>query len=363
MEIQAAILRETAEPYRIEAVELEAPRANEVLVRIVGTGICHTDVKMQNGYREMPLPVVLRHEGAGVVEAIGVAVSKVQVGDHVVLSFNSCGLCANCQSGQPAYCHEVAPLSFSCKRPADGSSPLSQKGQVVHGYFFGQSSFASCAIATERNVVKVRQDAPLEILGPLGCGLQTGAGAVLNALEAEAGSSIVIFGTGSVGLSAIMAAGIAGCITIVGVDLNEARLTLAQELGATHTINPANTEDVVGRISTICGGGAHYSVDTTGHPNVLRQAVECLRILGVCGHVGGGGADVSIPMGHLLFGRTIWGIIQGSSIPDIFIPRLIDLHLSGRFPFDRLISFYDLADINQAVADMHAGKAIKPIVR
>ncbi len=364
MNATAAILRETAGPYTIEPVELEAPRANEVLVRVVGTGICHTDVKMKDGYRPMPLPVVMGHEGAGVVEAVGSEVTKVNVGDHVVLSFNSCGICDNCQQGHPAFCHEVGFLSFGCKRPSDGSSPISQNGEVVYGYFFGQSSFASHAITTERNVVKVRKDVPLEMLGPLGCGLQTGAGAVLNSLNAEAGTSIVIFGTGSVGLSAVMAAVVAGCTTIVAVDINVDRLALAQELGATHTLNPAEVNEIVQTIRDISGnGGAQYSVDTTGNPNVLRQAVECLRIRGVCGHLGGGGADVILPMGHLLFGRSIQGIVQGDSVPDIFIPRLINLYLAGLFPFDRLISYYSLEQINEAIDDMHHGKAIKPVLR
>lgn len=363
MKATAAILKDVGRTFQVETIEIEPPRANEILVRIVGTGVCHTDVKMAEGYRPMPMPVVLGHEGAGIVEAVGSQVTKVQPGDRVVLSYNSCGLCANCQTGQAAYCDEVGPLSFSCKRPSDGSSPLSQNGAVVYGYFFGQSSFASYALTTERNVVKVTQDVPLEILGPLGCGIQTGAGAVLNALDPEPGSSIVIFGTGSVGLSAVMAAVIAGCTTIIAVDLNPQRLELAQSLGATHTLNPAETTGIVPAITEICGGGAAYTLDTTGNPNVLRQAVEALKILGVCGHLGGGGADVAIPMGHLLFGRTIQGIIQGSSVPDVFIPKLIDLYLSGRFPFDQLISFYPLANINEAIDDMHHGKVIKPVLK
>ena len=360
----AAILHNVSEPFSIEPIQLEPPRHNEVLVQIAGVGICHTDVKMQNGYRPMPMPVVLGHEGAGVVTAVGTAVTKVKTGDHVVLTFNSCGHCDNCQSGHPAVCDSVGFLSFGCARPSDGSSPLNQNGQVVAGYFFGQSSFASFAIATERNVVKVTKDAPIELLGPLGCGIQTGAGAVLNSLDVEAGTSIVIFGAGSVGLSAIMAAKVAGATTIIAVDLNESRLNLAQSLGATHTLNPSETSDIVTTIQNICDSkGAHYSLDTTNVPAVVQQAFSCLRIRGTYGHVGGGGVELTFDAGHLLFGRTIMGIVQGDSVPDIFIPQLIDLYQQGNFPFDQLVTYYQFDEINQAIEDMHHGKVIKPILR
>ncbi|MGB0384873.1 MAG: NAD(P)-dependent alcohol dehydrogenase [Ardenticatenaceae bacterium] len=363
-EIQAAVLREPSAPFQIETLQIESPRHNEVQVQILGVGICHTDVKMAQGYRALPLPLVLGHEGAGIVTAVGSGVRKVKVGDHVVLSFNSCGHCDNCQSGHPAVCDEVGFLSFGCERPSDGSSPLSQNGAVVHGYFFAQSSFATHAIATERNVVKVPDDIPLELLGPLGCGIQTGAGTVLNSLQVEAGSTLAVFGTGSVGLSAVMAAVIAGATTIIAIDLNDRRLALALELGATHTLNPQETPDLVAAIKEICGGkGVHYSLDTTNVPSVVRKAFDCLRIRGTYGHVGGTGTELTFSATQLIFGRTIMGIVQGDSVPDIFIPRLIELYRQGRFPFDRLVTYYEFADINQAVADMHAGTTIKPILR
>jgi aryl-alcohol dehydrogenase len=242
---------------------------------------------------------------------------------------------------------------------------LHQDGERIAAYFFGQSSFATYALATARNTVKVRQDVPLALLGPLGCGLQTGAGAVLNSLQAEAGSSIAIFGVGSVGLSAIMAAVIADCATIIAVDLNEQRLSLARELGATHTLNPKAIDDVVTAVHKIGGGGVNYALDTTANPVVFKEAINCLKILGVCGLIGGTspGTEVSLEMNHILPGRTVRGIIQGDSVPHKFIPQLIDWYVDGRFPFDRLISHYPFADINQACADMAAGKVIKPVLR
>lgn len=364
MKITAAVVHEKGQPFDLETLDLEAPRANEVLVRIVGVGVCHTDLKVWNQVRPAPLPIVLGHEGAGVVEQVGSHVTKVQPGDHVVLSYNSCGLCANCQNGQAAYCEQVIPCNFGGAR-LDGSTTLRKNGQVIHGVFFGQSSFATYVLASERNVVKVRQDAPLEILGPLGCGIQTGAGAVLNSLRARAGTSITIFGTGSVGLSAVMAAVVAGCTTIIAVDLKASRLALALELGATHTINSHDVDNPVRAIQDISAGGVDYALDTSAQPAVFRQAVDSLKILGVCGLIGGTapGVEVTLEMNHLLLGRTVRGIIQGDSIPDIFIPRLVELHLQGRFPFDRLISFYALADINQACEDAEAGKVLKPVLR
>lgn len=364
MLIKAAVVRDGDKPFFLENVELEPPRGNEVLVRIAGVGICHTDVKMKGGARPIPMPIVLGHEGAGVVKAVGARVTKVAPGDHVVLTYNSCGICPNCQSGQASYCYEVDAMSFGGQRP-DGSSPISQNGEIIHGYFFGQSSFADHAIATERNVVKVSHNVPLEMLGPLGCGIQTGAGAVLNSLDVEPGASLVVFGVGSVGLSAVMAGCVAGCSKIIAVDQNPQRLYLATELGATDTIRNDENTDVVTVVNDICPGGVNYVLDTTGNPGVLRLGVECLKSLGTCGMIGGApkGVDVALPMQHMLAGRVFRGIIQGDSIPDIFIPTLIDLYTKGRFPFDRLITYYPLADINQAVADMHAGRTIKPVLK
>ena len=199
MRIRAAVVRESSHPFTIEEVDIDTPRADEVLVRNVATGICHTDIAVRDHPRATPL--VLGHEGAGIVVEVGERVTKVKPGDHVVLNFLSCGQCTSCVRGHPYYCHSLSSLNFGGTRP-DGSSPLTQNGDIVFGSFFGQSSFATHSIAFERNVVKVSKDDPLELLGPLGCGVQTGAGAVINALHPRAGSSIAVFGSGSVGLSA-----------------------------------------------------------------------------------------------------------------------------------------------------------------
>lgn len=361
MHITASVLRAPNQPLSVEQLQIAEPQAHEVLVRIVGAGICHTDLGYAAGVVEAPCPLVLGHEGAGVVEAVGPGVTKLAPGDHVVLTFDYCGECRNCRRQKMVHCEHFIPLNLAPDR-LDGSSALSN-GAQVHGHFFGQSSFASYAIASERNAIRVPEDAPLELLGPLGCGVQTGAGTVLNSLQPEEESSIAIFAAGSVGLSALMAAVVAGCSTIIAVDLNPARLELARELGATHTIDPS-AENPVERIIEMTGGGVDYSVDAIGLPAVVRQAVECLASPGVCASVGFQGLpnETTLAQGHLLFGRTLVGVIEGDSIPDQFIPYMIELHRQGRFPFDRLIERYPFAEINRAVEDAHHGHVLKPVL-
>jgi aryl-alcohol dehydrogenase len=363
VDVVAAVATAKGEPFRIEQLQLDEPREDEVLVRIVGTGVCHTDLICRDQWYPVPLPAVLGHEGSGIVERVGSRVRKVKPGDHVVLSFVACGSCRACIQGAPAYCATLYDLNFSGFRP-DGSTALHGAGGPIHGHFFGQSSFASHALAFERNVVKVPDDAPLELLGPLGCGIQTGAGAVLNTLHPRAGTSIVVFGVGSVGMAALMAARVAGCTTIIGVDLKPGRLALARELGATHTIDPT-TADSVEAIRDITGGGADFSLETTASPTVFRQAVDCLAQRGVCGLIGAAalGTEVSLDMNTVLFGRTVRGVIEGDSVPDIFIPQLVELLRQGRFPLDRLVTEYQLSEINEAAEASLSGAAVKPVLR
>lgn len=362
---KAAVVREKSTPLAIEDVRLEAPRSDEVVVRIVGTGVCHTDMVVRDQGYPVPLPLVLGHEGAGVVEAVGDGVRSLAPGDHVVLAFGHCGRCDGCKSGRPAYCAEFYDRNFKGAR-TDGSQAICDAhGEALGSAFFSQSSFGTYAIATERNAISIRKDVPLELMGPLGCGVSTGAGAVLNVLKPAAGASIAIFGAGSVGLSAAMAAAAIGCGRIIMVDLHDDRLALARELGATDTIN-GGSEDAVARIRDITGaGGADFTLECTGNAKVFAQAVEALRIPGTCGLIGAAdtGTCASLDMNTLLFGRTVRGIIEGDSVPQVFIPQLIDLWRAGRFPFDRLVKFYPLAEINQAIADSESGRVLKPIVR
>ena len=363
--IKAAVVRKKGGPFTIEKLAVETPRADEVLVRIVATGMCHTDIVIRDQVYPVPLPIVLGHEGAGVVESVGAGVRKVVPGDHVVLSFMSCGHCARCAAGQPAYCAKGHPLCFGGARQDGTTATRDDHAASVHDHFFGQSSFGTYALAHERTVVKVPKDVPLERLGPLGCGIQTGAGSVMNALQVGPGQSFVAFGAGSVGLSAVMAARIVGATTIIAVDVVPARLALAKELGTTHVVN-AKSEDPVAAIQKITAGGADFALESTGRPDVVRQAVDALGTRGACGIVGAApiGTQASFDMGGLMSpGKSIRGIIQGDSVPELFIPQLIELHRQGRFPFDRLIKFYTLDEINQAAADSESGATIKPILR
>jgi aryl-alcohol dehydrogenase len=352
--IQAAVLRKRGGPLKIESLEMEGPRDDEVLVRIVATGICHTDISFCDNWDEDDGPLVLGHEGAGIVEQVGNTVTGVQHGDHVVLSYQSCGRCRQCRRGHPTDCHYFYEANFGFKR-LDGSNALQRSG--VRGHFFGQSSFATYALVTQRNLVVVSKNLPLDILAPLGCGMQTGAGAVLNSLAVPAGASIAIFGTGAVGLAAVMAAHIVGADPIIGVDINSMRLKLASDLGATHTINNRRA-DVKSLISRITDGGVDYVLEITGIPKMLRLAASVLNPQGAVALFNGeSGPD------FLSAGQKAVSIIQGDAVPQQFIPKLILLYKTGKFPFDRLVKFYDFGKINQAIAAARRGDTIKPVLQ
>ncbi len=364
MQIKAAIARAQGADLSLETITIEEPRHNEILVKVVATGVCHTDIVVRDGMLPTPLPVVLGHEGAGVVEKVGRSVAKVKAGDRVVMTFNFCGHCPSCQDHHVSYCHEFFPRNFLAAR-GDGSSALSAGDERIHGNFFGQSSFATHAICHEVNVVKVPDTAPLELLGPLACGIQTGAGAVMNALKVSAGKSFAVFGAGSVGLAAVMAAKVVGATTIIAVDMNDERLTMARELGATHAINPGKV-NATPEIMAITVYGLNFALDTTGISSVIRGAVMALAPMGTCGILGASamGSEINLDEVHFMSGgRRLMGIVEGESNPDTFIPMLAELHAQGRFPFDKLVTFYDFADINQAIRDSESGKTIKPIVR
>ncbi|MGW0891136.1 NAD(P)-dependent alcohol dehydrogenase [Saccharopolyspora sp. NPDC002578] len=365
MQITAAVVREAEKPFQIEELELDEPRADEILVKVHSAGVCHTDIGVRNQWLPVPLPVVLGHEGAGVVEAVGKDVTKVEPGDKVVLSYGSCGNCTMCNRGDPSYCEQFVLRNVAGTR-TDGTTALHGQGGDVNGFFFSQSSFATYAITLESNTVKLDPKTDLSIVGPLGCGIQTGAGTVLNRLKPQAGSSLVVFGVGAVGLAALMAAKVAGCTKIIAVDLVPDRLALAEELGATHTINGKTSEDVVAEIQAITGRGADFSVDTTAVTSVVRQAVGCLALKGTCATLGFGTAGTEIQVDMLEFlmaGRTITGVTEGDARPDEFIPQMIELNKQGRFPYDRLITAYEFDDINKACEDAESGKTIKPVLK
>jgi aryl-alcohol dehydrogenase len=361
----AAVVESAGAGFTFSDVELADPRPDEVLVRIVAAGVCHTDLGVAGGHLPFPLPGVLGHEGAGVVEATGSAVTRVRPGDQVLLSFTSCGTCANCRDGHPAYCATWLPLNLIGGTRADGSATLSRDGENLGGHFFGQSSFARHALVDERSLVKVPADAPLDLLAPLGCGVQTGVGAVWNVLAPRPGDAIVVTGAGAVGLSAVMAARLTPATRIIAVDRVPERLALARELGATHTVDTTGT-DLAEAVADITGGeGANGVVETTGNTGVLAAAVGTLAARGTAVIVGAPafGTTVPIDVNFMIPGRRVVGLTLGDSETQSLIPVLVDLVASGRLPVDRLVKHYKFEEIGQAVADVVSGATIKPVLR
>ena len=363
---KAAICRGNREPFSIEEITLDDLRPDELRIRVVACGICHTDMAVRDEQLPVPLPVVLGHEGAGIVEEVGSAVTAAKVGDRVVMSFNSCGDCPSCDVDAPTYCYNFFPHNWSGTR-ADGSPTMFLGDGPMNANFFGQSSFATHAIAHQRNVVKVPDsaaDIPLERLAPIGCGLMTGAGAVLRSMEVRAGLPIAIFGTGTVGMAAIMAAKIAGADPIIAVDVNDSRLSLAKELGATHALNAK--DGAIDKIRELCPQGLGYAFDTTGINYVIQDAWNLLAPMGICGIVGASDPEDEISFNEAAFmggGRRVMGILGGDSDLVTFLPELVEYHLQGKFPFEKMIGYFDFSEINEGIEASESGKVVKPVLR
>jgi len=361
--ITAALAPEKGAPFQLETLELADPGPDELIVRVAASGICQTDVHGRDDYFGIPFPCVFGHEGAGIVERVGAAVKKVTPGDRVVMSSPACGNCPACRRGLPGYCAAARRIKFG-GRLRDGRAPFHRNALPVFGAFFQQSSFATHALATEGNVVKLPHDLLLEQAAAFPCGVNTGAGAVFNVLRPPAGSSFAVFGVGAVGLAAVMAARIAGCASIFAVDLHDNRLALARELGATHVCNPAR-EDPVTAIRQASSGGVERSLEAAGAPQALRQALDCLAPMGVCCLAGSArkGVEATIEMAQLQQGRALRGCIQGDAPPAQFFPVLFQHYQAGRMPVERLITFYEFADVNRAIDDSLSGKTVKPVLR
>ena len=365
MEIRAAVARHANRPFSIERADLEAPRNNEVLVKIHGVGLCHTDLIARSQFIPIPLPAVLGHEGAGTVVAVGCDVMKVRAGDRVVLGFSSCGACARCAEGLPSYCRHFPALNYTGARP-DGSSGIRIDGKATSANFFGQSSFATHALSHERNIVKVEDaEVPLEILGPLGCGFQTGAGGVMRSLACPPRSSIAIFGGGPVGLAAVMGAVIQQCAVIILIEPIAARRQMAKALGATHVIDPT-VESVGEAIRAIQNDGVEFAFETSGRESVVEIALNSLGSHGLLGLVGVPpqvDSSLKINLAALItYGHRIHGIIEGDSDLDRFIPELIEHYKAGRFPLDKLVTTYPLDHINDAIAAQQRGECVKAVL-
>ncbi len=359
MNIQAYVAEN--EVVSLKEVQLREIEADEIIVKVVGTGLCHTDLNVLHSLTPTPMPIVLGHEGAGIVAKVGSGVTEFVEGDHVVISFNYCGKCNNCLHGVPSACENFFQENFGTSMELSNSKIADGERKVSN--LFGQSSLATYCVANVRNAVKIEdKEIDLSLLGPLACGLQTGAGTILNKLKPGVNESVVIFGCGSVGLSAVMGAKLANCQTIIAVDVHEERLNLAKELGATHVVNGREV-DAVQAVQEITSGGAHYAIESSGVAPVVLQAIRSVRALGTIAVVGASGNlefhihDELIPMN-----KTLVGVVEGQSIPKLFIPELIAYYKEGKFPFDRLVKKYEMTQLDQAIHDMESGKTIKPII-
>jgi aryl-alcohol dehydrogenase len=363
--VTAAVSRGDKKHFSIERLSLEDPRPDEVLVQFTAAGLCHTDLEAAAGNLPTPLPVVAGHEGAGVVQAAGSAVTGFRPGDRVMASFSFCGTCRNCLRGLPAYCPQHFPLNFGAQR-ADGSVGLRDAaGQPVGDHFFGQSSFASHSLCRPSSLIRV-PETPLadHILAPLGCGIITGAGAVWNSLRVTPASTVAILGAGSVGLSAVMAAVVAGAARIIVSDPFSSRLGLAADLGATDLLDAGTTSAGAGIRELTGGTGVDFTVESTGSPQVMADAVAALAPLGSAAILGIAppGADLSISAFALLEGRTVTGSIVGHEAPAVLVPRILELNRQGRFPIELLVRPYSLSEINTAVEDVRSGAAVKAVL-
>ncbi|WP_404366284.1 NAD(P)-dependent alcohol dehydrogenase [Sphingomonas sp. MMS24-J45] len=352
--MQAAVVEAPGADFRIETLELGPPGPDQILVAIRACGVCHTDLVMRDGHLPVRFPSVFGHEGAGVVEAVGANVDTVQPGDHVLISFDSCGGCGACHDHQPGYCVEFVPRNFmGLTGPDDGG--IARGDVAIGGNIFGQSTFATHALAYSRNVVKIDRDLPLEILAPLGCGVQTGAGTVLETLDVHPGEAIAVLGAGAVGLSAVMAAAIAGAGRIVVLDRHQHRLSLAKTLGAT-----VAADDLAQ-----LGNGFDHIVDTTGSVDLVSACIDKLALRGTLALVGAYPGDPKLPLdlsAIMSMGRRIVGVVEGGIDPQRFIPRLIAHYRAGRLPLEKLIRLYPLSDIAEAVAASESGAVIKPVL-
>ncbi|SEL23012.1 aryl-alcohol dehydrogenase [Roseateles sp. YR242] len=362
MRIRAAIARRGDTRFSIEDCILAAePQRREVRLRLLACGICHTDLAARDQHLRTPLPAVLGHEGVGVIEAIGSEVTGLAIGQRVLASFGACGECPSCTSHAPAYCRHLATFCLLGQR-LDGSSPIGQ----LTGHFFGQSSFATHAIVASTNLVPLAEDLPPALMAPLACGFLTGMSAMAQVLAVGPGHAVSVSGCGGVGLAAVMAARIMGCERILAIDLQPQRLQLAMELGATATAL-ADEQGIAAAHPIVAGWeGLTHALDTTGAPAVIEATFQrLLRPRGRMVCAGVARPDATLTLNHnalMLSGKTLRGTIEGDADPVQFVPRMIDWYRDGLLPLERLVRTYPFEAINDAVADMSAGRVIKPVL-
>jgi len=367
VKVRAAVATKPGAPLEITTVDLEGPRAGEVLVEIKATGVCHTDAYTLSGRDPEGLfPSILGHEGAGVVVDLGPGVTTLKKGDHVIpLYIPECRNCPACLSGRTNLCTAIRETQGKGLMP-DGTSRFSQSGRMIHHYM-GTSTFANYTVVPEIALAKVRDDAPFDKICYIGCGVTTGIGAVINTAKVQPGDRVVVFGVGGIGLNVIQGARMAGAAMIVAIDLNPAREPIARKFGATHFVNPSEVEgDLVPFIVDLTKGGADFSFECVGNVKLMRQALECCHrgwgtsvIIGVAG----AGEEISTRPFQLVTGRTWKGTAFGGARGRRDVPKIVDWYMDGRINIDDLITHtMPLERINEAFDLMHAGKSIRSVV-
>jgi S-(hydroxymethyl)glutathione dehydrogenase/alcohol dehydrogenase len=361
--MRAAVLWNWNEPFKVEEVELSAPRQGEVRVKLAASGVCHSDLSIQRGILPVPPPRIIGHEGAGVVEEIGLGVTSVAPGDHVILCWMyPCGHCTECGRGRPVHC-ETALTTMMAGGMYDGTPRFKVRGQDMPHWV---GSFAEHTVLPETACIKIRDDAPLDKACLVGCGVMTGIGAVINTAKVEPGASVAVFGAGGVGLNVIQGAVLAGAGKIIAVDLLDSKLALAREFGATDTLN-AKSGDAVGGIQALTGGkGVDYAFEVIGSPAVIAQAYASLRRAGKVVVVGVPpfGSEVTLPaFSFPMEEKSVIGSFYGSAQFHYDMPRIIDLYMAGRVKLDQLVTkTFGLDDINRALEAMEAGSVARGVI-
>jgi len=365
--MKAAVLYEPNKPLKIEDVEIDDPQANEILVKLETVGVCHTDFSFMKGEMPIPVPVVMGHEGCGIVEKVGANVTSVQPGDKVVtmVSF-SCGVCRYCAEGRPTLCVENMNIMMMAELPFFSGKRVHKSGEYI-SQLFGLGSFAEYCIVHERAAIKVNNDAPSEVVCLLGCGVTTGIGAAINTANVRPGDSVVVYGVGGVGLSAVMGAKLAGAGNIIAVARSQNKLDMAKELGADHVINPKEVENVPEKVKELTGGmGADAAIEAAGLAPVMEQAFASIHNGGICVIAGMAPMDqlVTFAPFEFLLGKRLVGTVQGDIIARRDVPRLVEMHMAGKLPIDKLITAtFSLDQVNEAFEALENKTGLRSVVK
>lgn len=355
---KAGVLEDPDGPFVVEQLLLGGLGPWDIVVRVAATGVCHTDQSPRRNPHLVKFPVILGHEGAGIVEQVGSSVRAFTVGDRVLASFDRCGRCKACLEARPAACEEFFSRNLTSERPDSGVWYENTDGTVISTGWFGQSSFSELAVMSERNLIRLDDDVPFHVAAPMACGFQTGAGSVINSFGLRPGDSLAVIGVGSVGMAAVMAARAMNAGRVEALDRHPDRLELAAEFGADAVHSTSETD----QDEWAAERAFDFILDTTGDPSLIASSLRALTTSGVLGMVGLPGGTLSIDQRSLTSGRTLRYIVEGNAVPQVFVPTLIDLWRSGRFPVDRLIRTFPLSHINGAEQASTTGEVVKPVI-